>query len=122
MIGYVTLGAADIGRAKDFYAALLADLGASVVMDTDRVAAFSTGSDDPLLAVIKPHNGEAPSAGNGTMVALPVGSNAVVDTLHARALQLGGADEGAPGERSEGFYAAYCRDLDGNKLCLYHRG
>ena len=39
-----------------------------------------------------------------------------VDRLHARALALGGSDEGAPGQRSEGFYAAYFRDLDGNKL------
>lgn len=39
-----------------------------------------------------------------------------VDRLHAVALANGGADEGAPGERFPGFYAAYFRDLDGNKL------
>ena len=36
--------------------------------------------------------------------------------MHARALELGGTDEGAPGERWPGFYAGYFRDLDGNKL------
>ena len=39
-----------------------------------------------------------------------------VDELHAKALALGGSDEGAPGVRRGGFYAAYFRDLDGNKL------
>jgi predicted lactoylglutathione lyase len=39
-----------------------------------------------------------------------------VDAIHAKALALGGTDEGAPGPRGEGFYAGYFRDLDGNKL------
>ena len=50
------------------------------------------------------------------MVALAVESKEMVDALHARALELGGSDEGAPGSRSDTFYAAYFRDLDGNKL------
>lgn len=36
--------------------------------------------------------------------------------VHAKALELGGTDEGAPGPRGEQFYAGYFRDLDGNKL------
>ena len=40
----------------------------------------------------------------------------LVDAVYAKALELGGSDEGAPGERFPGFYAAYFRDLDGNKL------
>ncbi len=35
-------------------------------------------------------------------------------------LSLGGSDEGAPGDRGGGFYGAYFRDLDGNKLNVYH--
>ena len=35
----------------------------------------------------------------------------------------GGADEGPPGPRGEGgFYAAYFRDLDGNKLNAFVMG
>jgi predicted lactoylglutathione lyase len=45
-----------------------------------------------------------------------------VDALHAKALQLGGTDEGAPGPRSDGFYAAYFRDFDGNKLNAFCMG
>jgi predicted lactoylglutathione lyase len=39
--------------------------------------------------------------------------------LQAKALQLGAQDEGAPGPRGNGFYGAYFRDLDGNKLAAY---
>ena len=35
---------------------------------------------------------------------------------------VGGKDEGAPGPRGEGFYAAYFRDLDGNKLNCFCMG
>ena len=59
------------------------------------------------------------------MVAFAAGSRANVDKLHAKALALGGTDEGAPGLRGPeeyGFYGAYFRDLDGNKLCAFHVG
>jgi predicted lactoylglutathione lyase len=42
-----------------------------------------------------------------------------VDAVYKRAIALGAADEGAPGERGPGFYAAYFRDLDGNKLAVF---
>jgi hypothetical protein len=45
-----------------------------------------------------------------------------VDAFHAKALSLGGTDEGAPGERGPSFYFSYFRDLDGNKLCAYSIG
>ena len=48
-----------------------------------------------------------------------------VDRIHKKALELGGADEGKPGLRAEGgegFYAAYFRDLDGNKLDVFSYG
>ena len=53
------------------------------------------------------------------MVALEASDRAQVDRLHALALDMGGTCEGAPGERFEGFYAAYFRDRDGNKLNAY---
>jgi predicted lactoylglutathione lyase len=56
------------------------------------------------------------------MVALEAASKTQVDALHRKAMQLGGKDEGAPGPRGEGFYAAYFRDLDGNKLNFFFMG
>jgi predicted lactoylglutathione lyase len=45
-----------------------------------------------------------------------------VDALYAKAISLGATDEGKPGPRGGGFYAAYFRDLDGNKLNCFHFG
>jgi predicted lactoylglutathione lyase len=56
------------------------------------------------------------------MVALTVDSPEKVDEVHAKAMELGGQDECAPGRRSEGFYAGYFRDLDGNKLNVFCAG
>jgi len=56
------------------------------------------------------------------MVALAAASKEQVGQLHAKALALGGTDEGAVGPRGEGFYAGYFRDLDGNKLCAFFAG
>jgi predicted lactoylglutathione lyase len=45
-----------------------------------------------------------------------------VNAFHSKAVALGGADEGAPGERTPMFYMSYFRDRDGNKLCAYSLG
>ena len=58
----------------------------------------------------------AATVGNGVMIAIAMNSPEKVDAFHAKALELGGTDEGAPGPRGETFYAGYFRDLDGNKL------
>jgi predicted lactoylglutathione lyase len=72
--------------------------------------------------VAKPHDGKPATPGNGTMFALVAPSEDVVKKVHAKALSLGGKDEGAPGPRGENFYGAYFRDLDGNKLCVFKTG
>ena len=51
-----------------------------------------------------------------------IGAAARDKQVAAKALELGGSDEGAPGPRGDGFYAAYFRDLDGNKLCAFALG
>jgi len=116
MIGYVTLGTNDFDKAAEFYDALLAELGAGRFMDSERFIAWATGPGKPAVAIIHPADGKASTCGNGTMVALVVDSTEKVDEIHAKALELGGTDEGAPGLRGDTFYAGYFRDLDGNKL------
>jgi predicted lactoylglutathione lyase len=59
------------------------------------------------------------------MLALVVLERAKVDALYAKAIALGGVCEGPPGLRAPEemqFYAAYFRDLDGNKLCAFRVG
>ena len=50
------------------------------------------------------------------MVALQAKDPEQVKRIYNLALSMGGTDEGPPGDRGGGFYAAYFRDLDGNKL------
>jgi catechol 2,3-dioxygenase-like lactoylglutathione lyase family enzyme len=119
MIGYVTLGTNDLPRATAWYDALLAQLGAKRIMEGDRFVAWGVSPTAPSVGVIKPYDGQPATIGNGSMVALVVRDRAQVDALHAKALALGGKDEGAPGDRGGGFYAAYFRDLDGHKLNVF---
>ena len=53
------------------------------------------------------------------MIALTTESTEMVDAVYAKAIELGGSDEGPPGKRTDGFYAGYFRDLDGNKLNIF---
>lgn len=122
MIGYVTLGTNDLPRAAAFYDALLADIGAARLMENERLIFWGTSPGQPSLVMIKPFNGELATVGNGVMVGLAVKNRQVVDRMHARALTLGGVDEGAPGDRGGGFYAGYFRDLEGNKLNAFCMG
>jgi predicted lactoylglutathione lyase len=122
MIGYVTLGTNDIQRAARFYDALLAELGAKRAMEAESFIAWGTAPDRAMVSVIKPFDKQPATVGNGVMVALAASSKAQVDAIHRKALALGAKDEGAPGPRGGGFYAAYFRDLDGNKLNAFHMG
>ena len=119
MIGYVTIGTNDLQRAAAFYDELLSTFGAQRWMENERVVAWSAGQDKPGIGVCKPFDGQPACVGNGMMVALPASSPEQVKALHAKALALGGSDEGAPGTRFGQFYAGYFRDLDGNKLCAF---
>lgn len=116
MIGYVTLGTNRFAEAAEFYDRLLAMIGARRAMQGDDFIAWSTHPNAPALSIIKPYNKEPATIGNGTMVAIAMDAPEKVDAFHAKALALGGADEGAPGFRFGKFYAGYFRDLDGNKL------
>ena len=128
MIGYVTVGTNDLDRARAFYDALLAEIGARRLMELPQngFTLYGTGFGQPAIGVTRPYDGNEARAGNGHMVALVMKSRELVDRLHARALELGGSDEGAPGlrgpEGDQAFYGAYFRDPDGNKLCAFRVG
>ena len=123
MIGYVTLGVNDMARAKTFYSALLADLGASELMDMGRIAFFGESMAAPMLSVCIPYDENDPSCGNGNMVAFNPGSKEKVDEMYHKAIALGATSEGEPGQRIEDmFYGAYVRDPDGNKLAFFQFG
>ena len=121
MIGYVTIGTNDLPRATAFYDAIAAELGTARMFEFERAIAWGTPGGAPGIGVTLPFDHEPATVGNGMMVALAARDRAQVDRLHALALSLGGSDEGAPGPRAFG-YAAYFRDLDGNKLSAFVMG
>ena len=120
MIGYITLGTNDFERALAFYDALFKELGIERLWRHGDQAAWGPSRKETSLLLTKPFDGEAATVGNGMMVALCATSRAQVGAVYKTALELGAADEGAPGPRGDhGFYGAYFRDLDGNKLNAY---
>jgi predicted lactoylglutathione lyase len=122
MIGYVTLGTNDLERAAKFYDAIAAELGTSRMMEWPGAIAWGTPGGGAGIGLTKPFDGNTATVGNGVMVALECKSREQVDRLHALAMSLGAADEGAPGPRGDGFYAGYFRDPDGNKLNAFIMG
>ncbi|MGH6957686.1 MAG: VOC family protein [Caulobacteraceae bacterium] len=121
MIGYATIGSNDLEKALTFYDKVLVPLGGKRAFASDRMQGYA-GAGGAMLAVCRPYDEQKASPGNGNMVALQAASPDVVKEVHALALASGGADEGAPGERGPGFYGAYFRDLDGNKVCVFKMG
>jgi catechol 2,3-dioxygenase-like lactoylglutathione lyase family enzyme len=117
LIGYVTLGTRDLPRAARFYDAIAAEMGTGRMMEFGEFIAWGTPGGGAGIGLTKPFDGKAASVGNGVMVALEAKDPAQVQRLYEIALANGGTDEGAPGPRGDGgFYAAYFRDPDGNKL------
>lgn len=123
MIGYVTLGTNDLEKAAKYYDALFGSIGAKRVLEEENYfIAWGTSRNAPSVAVTVPFNKQPATVGNGVMVALFMQSVEQVNAFHAKALELGGSNEGDPGFRPEentsgsGFYAGYFRDLDGNKF------
>ena len=121
-LGYATVGSNDLERAKTFYDALFADAGIASIFEHPSGGRVYGKDGGLFFAVLGPYDKKPATVGNGTMAAFNLGSRDEVNDFHAKALEMGAADEGAPGERGPGFYFSYFRDLDGNKLCAYHIG
>ncbi|MEP7211178.1 MAG: VOC family protein [Alphaproteobacteria bacterium] len=121
MIGYTTIGCSNLEKSLAFYDDLLGELGGKRMMETKngQLYGFAKG---PLFGVTRPFDGKVQQCGNGNMIALSAASKEKVDAVHAKAMALGATDEGKPGDRGGGFYGAYFRDLDGNKIAAYCMG
>ena len=122
MLGYVTLGTNDLEKGAAFYDKLLEPMGIGRMMGDENFIAWGKPGEGAGIGLTKPFDGEPATVGNGVMVALSAPDPATVDKVHAKAMELGAKDEGAPGERMQGFYGGYFRDLDGNKFVVFKMG
>lgn len=121
-VSYMTVGSNKMEAAKAFYDALLGSIGMAGVYEHPSGGRLYRGKGTGMFGVLGPYDGEPACVGNGMMGGFDFESREAVDAFHAKAIELGGRCEGAPGERMPGVYFAYFRDLDGNKLCGYKFG
>jgi catechol 2,3-dioxygenase-like lactoylglutathione lyase family enzyme len=130
MFSHITVGTADLTRASAFYDAVLIPLGLlrrTVTPDGGPAAAcwINPNQTLPRFYVYMPFDRNPATVGNGSMVAFTAMSPAVVDAAYAAGIAHHGRCDGPPGERHNygtGYYGAYLRDPDGNKVHLAHRG
>ena len=122
MIDHVSIAVRDLERATAFYEAVLSRIGyarlearATTVGFGKRYSELWLNHRPEMLALPDDtglHN-------NGVHVCLRAPTTAAVDAFHAAALAAGGASDGGPGLRphhGEGYYAAFIRDPDGNRI------
>ena len=118
MLSGVCIGTNDLEAAGRFYDGVLATIGMTRTLTVPRELGYAGADGKVTLFVLLPYDRQRATHGNGTQVMFYAANKAAVDAFHAKALELGGADEGAPGPRAyhPEYYGAYVRDLDGNKL------
>ena len=121
MIGYVMVGTNNLPAATSFYDELLPIIGLKKTEIDKREIGYAPSSGIVEFWICTPFDEKPATIGNGSMVSFKTNKKEIVDQLHKKALELGGANEGNPGFRpSNGsVYYAYFRDLDGNKFCIY---
>ena len=117
---HVTVGTNNLDAARGFYDTVLGEIGLKRITDLGENGSI-WGKDAPSFFVLKPVNGQQATIGNGVTVAFEAPDRDSIHTFHDAALAAGANDEGAAGPRdwAPNAYAAYVRDLDGNKLAVY---
>ncbi|MGF1908711.1 VOC family protein [Vibrio kasasachensis] len=116
ILNHISLGVSDVVAATKFYDDVL---GALDIHRSHTIENIASAYGERFEFWIGCPCEKRSSAGNGTHVAFNAASQKAVADFHTKALALGGTCEGKPGMRpeyGEGYYAAYIRDKDGNKL------
>ena len=117
MIDHVSVAVRDLASAARFYEAVLAPLGFAKL--EERAATVGFGKRYPEFWINHRPSRDPASTDSGAHIALRAASTAAVDAFHAAALDAGGTSDGPPGLRpqhGDGYYAAFIRDLDGNRI------
>jgi len=117
MIDHVSVPVRSLVASSRFYAAVLGTLGFAQL--ETRPASVGFGKEYPEFWINLRDGLQAAPRGNGSHVCFRARSTEMVDAFHAAALASGGGSDGAPALRpqhGEGYYAAFIRDPDGNRV------
>jgi catechol 2,3-dioxygenase-like lactoylglutathione lyase family enzyme len=117
MIDHASIAVSDLEAAGRFYDAVLGSIGMSRLVTRPDTLGFGKSYPEFWLNRRAALARFAPD--NGVHIALRAPSASAVEAFHAAALQAGGSSDGAPGPRPEytaGYYAAFIRDPDGNRI------
>lgn len=117
MIDHVSVPVADLARAAAFYDKVLAPLG--YVRLVERPATIGFGKTYPEFWLNLREGLNPADTSDGAHVALRARGPQAVQDFYDAALAHGGACDGRPGPReatNPGYYAAFIRDADGNRV------
>ena len=120
MLNHISIGVADIARAKAFYDAALAPLGYTCLSAADDSLGYGKGA--VALWISKVRRPVKADRDSGLHVCLDAPSRKAVVAFHKAALAHGGEDNGKPGLREAygpGYYAAFVVDPDGYRIEAY---
>jgi catechol 2,3-dioxygenase-like lactoylglutathione lyase family enzyme len=117
MIDHVSIAVRDLHLSTGFYEAVLGTLG--ILKLEVRPATVGFGKKYPEFWINLRANTPSLPENFGAHVCFRARSTDLIDAFHAAALAAGGTSDGAPGLRprhGEGYYAAFIRDPDGNRI------
>jgi catechol 2,3-dioxygenase-like lactoylglutathione lyase family enzyme len=117
MIDHVSIAVRDLEACGRFYEIALAAIGYTKLIVRPTTIGF--GKKYPDFWLNERRNMAPVDPDSGTHVCLRASSVEEVQAFHAAAIAGGGASDGAPGLRPEytaGYYAAFVRDPEGNKI------
>jgi len=89
-LGYATVGSNKLDQAKKFYDALFEPHGVKSAFEHPSGGRVYGKDGKLFFGVLGPYDKKPATPGNGTMVALNLGSRDEVNAFHAKALELGG--------------------------------
>ncbi|WP_394211838.1 VOC family protein [Enterovibrio calviensis] len=123
MFSHVMIGSNDMEKSKAFYDATLAVLGYSEGMIDEKGRCFYL-TQDGVLGITQPINGESASHGNGMTIGFKASSPEQAKAWHEAGIANGGTPcEEPPGVRANSrmsLYLAYLLDPSGNKICAMY--
>ena len=117
MIDHISIAVRDLEGCARFYEAALAAVGYAKLVVRPTTIGF--GKKYPDFWLNERRNMTQVDPDSGTHIALRASSTEAVQAFHAAAIAAGGTSDGAPGPRPEytaGYYAAFVRDPEGNKI------